>query len=123
RPSAIEGWAFTQHGGTVYWDTAGIETWTPQEGQTYDSLTAWIRSKKADQGAGLAAPLHAIVKKDRATRTEAERKQLLTVFAETAWSKAQGPLDSLRSRLAQAEAARKAIDDAIPTTLVSREKP
>jgi hypothetical protein len=123
RTPAIEGWAFTQHGGTVYWDTAGIETWTPQEGQTYESLTAWVRAKKADKGAGLAAPLQAIIKKDRATRTEAERKQLLTVFAETAWSKAQGPLDSLRVRLAQAEAARKAIDDAIPTTLVSREKP
>ena len=24
----IDGWAFTQQDGTVYWDRAGIETWT-----------------------------------------------------------------------------------------------
>ena len=42
----IDGWAFTQQDGTVYWDRAGIETWTPQEGQVYDSLTAWIRARQ-----------------------------------------------------------------------------
>src|SRR5262249_7245682 len=26
----IRGWAFTQHGGTVYWDKSGIVTQTPQ---------------------------------------------------------------------------------------------
>ncbi len=122
RKAPIEGWAFTQHGGTVYWDTAGIETWTPQDGQTYDSLTAWIRSKRADKGAGLSPQLQAIVNKARAQRTEAERKELLTSFAETGWSKAQGPIGTLRAELATAEAARKAIDDGIPTTLVSRER-
>ena len=30
---SINGWAFTQHGGTVYWDKAGIVTRTPQDGQ------------------------------------------------------------------------------------------
>src|SRR5262249_1781234 len=39
--SLIDGWAFTQHGGNVYWDKAGIEPFTPQDGQTFDTLTAW----------------------------------------------------------------------------------
>jgi hypothetical protein len=26
----INGWAFTQHSGTVYWDKAGLVTQTPQ---------------------------------------------------------------------------------------------
>ena len=50
----IEGWAFTQHDGTVYWDKAGIETETPQDGQLYDSLSAWVRAQRARGDAGLA---------------------------------------------------------------------
>ncbi len=43
----IDGWAFTQYDGTVYWDNAGLDTWTPQEGQLYDSLSAWVRAQRA----------------------------------------------------------------------------
>ena len=49
----IDGWAFTQHGGTVYWDKAGIETETPQDGQAFDSLTAWVRAQTPQRAAGL----------------------------------------------------------------------
>src|SRR5262249_35167383 len=36
KPGAIvDGWACTQSGGTAYWDRAGIETCTPQEGQAF----------------------------------------------------------------------------------------
>ena len=61
----IDGWAFTQHGGTVHWDRAGIETWTPQEGQMYDSFTAWIRARKADGGAGLPESLKPVLGVER----------------------------------------------------------
>ena len=67
--TVIDGWAFTQHDGTVYWDRAGIETWTPQEGQAYDSLTAWIRAHKADGGAGLPDGLKTGTR-DRAIKSE-----------------------------------------------------
>ena len=50
----IDGWAFTQHGGTVYWDKAGIETETPQDGQLYDSLSAWVRAQRARARRGVA---------------------------------------------------------------------
>src|SRR5262249_61134480 len=33
----IGGWAFTQHGGTVYWDKAGIVTQTPQGEQKFEA--------------------------------------------------------------------------------------
>ena len=49
----INGWAFTQFGGTVYWDKAGIVTQTPQGEQYFDTLTAWLRTQKAAGGAGL----------------------------------------------------------------------
>ncbi len=50
----IDGWAFTQYDGTIYWDKAGIETWTPQEGQLYDSLTRLGSSPARQCGQRLA---------------------------------------------------------------------
>ena len=59
--TVIDGWAFTQHGGTVYWDNAGITTLIPQDGQLYDSLTAWAAAQRGVGAAGLPENLRAIV--------------------------------------------------------------
>ncbi|MFG0333996.1 MAG: DUF1549 domain-containing protein, partial [Maioricimonas sp. JB049] len=37
----LNGWAFTQWGGRVYWDRAGIVTRTPQNGQPFESQRLW----------------------------------------------------------------------------------
>ena len=61
----IGGWAFTQFDGTVYWDKAGIETKTPQDGQNYDSLSTWLRAAKATGGTGLPERIKKIVMTER----------------------------------------------------------
>jgi mono/diheme cytochrome c family protein len=120
--TVIDGWAFTQQDGTAYWDRAGLETWTPQEGQAYDTLTAWVRARKAEKGAGLPDGLKAALAVDRSKRSEAQRKELLARFVEQGYSKTRPVFDPLHTQLAQAEQDRKQIDDRIPTTLVFREK-
>ena len=46
KPGAIiNGWAFTQHDGTAYWDKAGIVTRTPQSGQGFESLAGWAAQR------------------------------------------------------------------------------
>jgi len=120
--TVIDGWAFTQYDGTIYWDCAGIETWTSQEGQVYDSLSAWIRAQRADSSAGLPENLRAIVRLDRSQRNEAQVKELRTYFVGNAYSKTAALLGPLRSKLDQAQQKRKLIEGRIPTTLVSREK-
>jgi hypothetical protein len=45
----INGFAFTQFGGTVYWDQAGIHTATPQEDRASISLLAWEKQEAARQ--------------------------------------------------------------------------
>ena len=118
----IDGWAFTQHGGTVYWDKAGIETQTPQDGQAFDSLTAWVRAQRASGSAGLPANLKAIVALERSKRTEAQTNELRAYFIEHAYAKTSAIFEPLRSKLEQAERTRKQLDEQIPTTLVFREK-
>src|SRR5262249_16317327 len=43
----VDGLAFTQFGGTVYWDKAGLVTMTPQEDPSGVSQLAWEQQEKA----------------------------------------------------------------------------
>jgi mono/diheme cytochrome c family protein len=118
----IDGWAFTQFGGTVYWDAAGIETATPQDGQQFDSLAAWVRAERSSASAGLPDNIKALIAIEKARRTEVQSRELLSYFVTTAYSRASAVMEPLRTKLADAEKERKAIDDQIPATLIYREK-
>ncbi|MFO0845071.1 MAG: PSD1 and planctomycete cytochrome C domain-containing protein [Gemmataceae bacterium] len=117
----ITGWAFTQHGGTVYWDRAGINTEVPQSGAAYDTLSAWVRVQRATKGAGLPANVQAILKADRAKRTAEQKKELTSYFVQHAWSKSQPLLAPLRDAVARVQADRDRLDQSIPVTYVFRE--
>jgi hypothetical protein len=120
--TTIDGLAFTQHGGTAYWDRAGIETWTPQEGQVYDSLALWVRSQRALGAKSLPKEIQDVVKLDRGKRGEAQKKLLRDYFVEHAYSKARPTFDPLRRQLAEAEKERDQLDKQIPASLVFRER-
>ena len=102
----IDGWAFTQHDGTVHWDRAGIETWTPQEGQIYDSLTAWIRARKADGGAGLPDRVKPILEVERSKRTEDRRRSYCATLSSRD-IRDSAVFDPLHAELAKAEQERE----------------
>jgi len=117
----IEGWAFTQFDGVAYWDAAGLVTQTPQPGQTFDSLSAWVRARSADGGEGLAEPVKAILKKPKAERSDEDRKALLEAFLPV-WSEGRKILEPIRAEVAKVEAERKKLDESISTTLIYRER-
>jgi hypothetical protein len=120
--TVIDGWAFTQHGGTVYWDQAGLTTMIPQQGQYYDSLTAWAQAQRTLGGAGLPETLKASIRNDRSKWTAAQSKELRDYFVAHAYAKTQDVTAPLRAKLAETEEKRKAIERQFPTTLVFREK-
>jgi hypothetical protein len=120
--TAINGWAFTQHDGTVYWDQAGIVTRTPQADQSFDTLTAWVRAQKATGGAGLPRPIQDIVKLERDRRTTAQKKQLLDYFLENAYSRTRPALEPLTRQLAQVQKERDELDRRVPSSLVFKER-
>jgi mono/diheme cytochrome c family protein len=118
----VEGWAFTQFDGTVYWDKAGLVTEIPQDGQLFDSFADWVQAHRARRAAGLPENLKNIVLVDQPKRSDAQVKELLTYFIEHAYARTAGGVESLRAELDRAERKRKEIDDQIMTTLVFREK-
>ena len=118
----INGWAFTQFGGTVYWDKAGIVTQTPQNNQPFTTLSGWIRVQRAAGGAGLPPGIQQLIKLERAKRNEQQNKQLLAYFIENAYTKAQTTLAPLKQQFAALEKKRTQIDKAMPATLVFKER-
>jgi hypothetical protein len=118
----VSGWAFTQQGGAVYWDKAGIETWTPQEGQGSETFSGWVRTQKASKLAGLPPPVQDIIKTERSKRSAAQKQSLKAYFIETAYAKTRPHIKALYVQMAAAEKEREQLEKQMPTTLVVKER-
>jgi hypothetical protein len=119
--SIINGWAFTQFDGTVYWDKAGIVSKADQT-PIYDSLLAWEQDQKAAKAASLPAGIKTVVMLESAKRSEYQQKQLLDYFIEHVCSTSRGIFDPLHKAVADSEKNVADIEKAAATTLVFREK-
>ena len=121
--AVIDGWAFTQFDGTVYWDSAGLRTWTPQEGQRYETFAAWVRAQRAAKGAGLPAAVKSAIELEKARRTPAQTAELYAYYLANGSARTAAALAPLAAKLSVVDGRRKALDDQTATTLVFREKP
>ncbi len=118
----IDGWAFTQFDGTVFWDKAGIETTTPQDGQLYNSLSAWINSVRSGASGGVPEPIKKIAAIEKPKRSESQLKELIAYFIEHAYAKTAKLLEPIDAKVALVQRRRKELEEQLPTTLVFREK-
>lgn len=123
--SAINGWAFTQHGGTVYWDHAGIVTKTPQTGQPYRSLRRWelvLKETKVGRD-GVPKPILEILDRKPEDRDEAALKSLQDYFVEHVFADTRETFDPLHAAASELEEKLKKLEDEIVGTLVSADLP
>jgi hypothetical protein len=118
----VTGWAFTQQGGTAYWDKAGLVTKVPQGEPAYDSLSAWLRAQRATGGAGLPKPIQDAVKLAKEKRTPQQQKELAAYFVEHAYARTRAALAPLSAELAAVEKERANLEKAMPSTLVFKER-
>src|SRR5262249_21446859 len=93
----------------------------PQEGQTFDTLTSWVRKERAERAATLPKPLQEIVKVERNQRNEAQKRQLRDYFFENAFAGTRGIFDPLHQELAKAEKEREQLDKQVRASLVFKE--
>ena len=121
--AVITGWAFTQHGGTVFWDRSGIATRTPQGDQQFESLTAWETFEPANTKSTLPQPVQAALKVEEKNRTDEHRKTVRDYFLTNVYVPTRAMLEPLRNRIADLEKQSAELDAAIPTTLVMADMP
>lgn len=116
----INGWAFTQVAGVVYWDAAGVRTKQPPDDLYLRSQRAWEKLAAGDSS--LPAAVREAVAKKPGERSKAEQRVLKNhylryVHADT--SKRFAELDARKKRL-EAEIAK--IRASMPTTLIMKER-
>ena len=107
----------------LYWDKAGIETETPQDGQLYDSLSAWVRAQRARADAGLPENIKKIVALERSQRSESQTNGASRVLHRARLRQDGGIAGAAcERRSSRSSAIGKQLEDQLPTTLVFREK-
>ncbi|MEZ6056451.1 MAG: PSD1 and planctomycete cytochrome C domain-containing protein [Planctomycetaceae bacterium] len=117
----VNGWAFTQFDGTVYWDHAGLNTRTPQEGLPYKSQRQWELAM--GDGKSLPKPVQEALKVAVDKRTEPQLKTLRDHFLEHVYPDTRELLAPLLARKSKAEAELKAVNDSIAKTMIVEELP
>ncbi|NOX53593.1 MAG: DUF1553 domain-containing protein [Planctomycetes bacterium] len=117
--SVLNGWAFTQFGGTVYWDKAGIKSRVPPEG--FASFVAWQAVQKVALDSSLPKPIQDILKTERDKRTKLQTEQLRRYFLEHVCVKTRDVFQPLHEKLQAIQKRISELDKQIPATLISRD--
>lgn len=117
--SKINGWAFTQFDGTVYWDAAGIVTQTPQVGESQQPWETFAKTLPQD---ALPEAIHAVLKTPREQRTPEQSTQLKQFYLERYYSKTRDLFAESYQQIDKLQAELDALKQQLPTTLVMDER-
>ena len=119
--SELNGLAFTQVGGTVHWDTAGVTSKSLSDDQKR-SLFAWEQFRKKVKQPALPAEIQKLLDIEKAKRTEEQTKQLTRHYIQNVHPDSRAMLAeplkaqaTLRKQLAD-------LEKAIPATLVMEDR-
>jgi hypothetical protein len=121
--AVLNGWAFTQHAGTAYWDKAGIVTRTPQNGQTFESLVAWAAYDQTQATSTVPQPIRDAIKLPVDQRTAEQQKQIRDYFLENIYPKSRAIVEPIKAEIAALEKQRADFDAAIPVSLIMADLP
>ena len=117
--SQLNGWAFTQHDGTVYWDTAGITTRTPQEGQSFESQRLWELA--VGEGKGLPEPVQRALKVTPGDRSDEQQRVLRHHFLKNIFPGSREMIQPIAARQDDLQKQLDALNAEIPKTMVAKE--
>jgi hypothetical protein len=120
----VDGFAFTQFDGTVYWDRLAINHRIEEAKDVQWSFKFWSEKKQGSLVAELPRDLQTLVRGKKAAQwTDAERKRLLDWWLENEFQGGKEQLDGLRAAKLAEESRKKALTDMIPATLVMADLP
>lgn len=116
--SELNGWAFTQFGGTVYWDKPGRVSVAPTKEQL-SSISVWEKYRKeVKQLAALPKPIQAILNIEKEKRNEKQTKELLTYYLRNVNPETAEAIKPFMQREAEWNQKVAAINKSIPSSLI-----
>jgi hypothetical protein len=118
--AALNGWAFTQFGGTVYWDKAGVLTRADND-IVFRSQLAWEDAERERKQSQLPGHIQNLIKTPSDKRDANQRQQLRDYYIEYVWSESRAAFDPLHQKLDGLKKQRTDFDNALPATMVSED--
>lgn len=119
--SLVSGMAFTQFGGNVYWDQAGILSRFPQGEADFDSFAAWLTWERLNRRSKLPGDLLGLLKKRTDQRKPEDTQRLWHYFVRSAAADRKAAFASLNQREDGLRKQVAEIEAAIPATMVMAE--
>ena len=117
----VDGIAFTQFGGTVYWDRAGIVTATSQVDAAGISQLAWEQQEKDRDKQNLPKEVAAALKADAEKRTDPQQAVLREYYLANVYTPARATFEPLVKELNEGRKQRDELDGSLPATMISQE--
>ena len=121
--SIVKGWAFTQFDGTTYWDKSGVNTVTPQEGGSFESLLAWEALQKAIKDSTLPKAVQEALAVESTKRTPEQQKPLVDYFVEHVYAKTKPTFDDLHAQRKKVQDQLAELDKQVPTSMILEDMP
>jgi hypothetical protein len=119
----LNGWAFTQFGGTCTWDRAGVVSRSTPIPTDFNSQIAWEQSELPTPKVTLPAPVQDSLKVDQTKRTPEQRKLLREYFLQQVNTSTRATFAGLQAKVADVDKQKKELEAAIPATMVSEDLP
>jgi cytochrome c553 len=118
----LKGIAYTQHGGLVYWDKAGVLGRVDPVNDPMRSLAAWMRQYDGKEAKELPGAVRKIFKDVAVTnRTPEQLAQLRDHYLAQVCAETRPVFDPLNGAVADLRKKREQVNDAIPTSFVWRD--
>ena len=122
KPGAkVDGFAFTQFGGTVNWDKAGLMTATAQEDLAGISQIEWEKQEKAREKKDVPKPVEEALKADDAKRTDEQKKLLRDHYIANVYAPVREPFSPLLKARDEAKKPRDDLDNSLVATMIMQE--
>jgi len=118
----LNGWAFTQFKGTVYWDKAGIIAVAPLTSEQQESLAAWEHFRATVKHPALPADTQKILDVEKEKRSADQTKQLTRYYLQHVNPTSREYFAKPLGQQATWEKELANLNKAIPSTLVMEER-
>lgn len=120
--SELNGWAFTQFGGTVHWDAAGVVSLEPLPAEKLTSLNLWTQYRKKVTSPPIPAELQKIFEVDPAKQTEDQLGKLREYYLQNIHPDHATSFAKMRKGLEDTKKALADVEKSIPATLVMEDR-
>ncbi|OYW19908.1 MAG: hypothetical protein B7Z55_08055 [Planctomycetales bacterium 12-60-4] len=120
--STLNGWAFTQFGGTIHWDRAGIVTREYADPPLRSQLV-WEELEKDRKDSKLPGNIQNLIKVAGDQRNADQQKQLRDYFLQFVSADTRGTFDPLNQQVDSLNKQKTELDQQIPATMISGDLP